>query len=482
MTQEISKPDQTSPKRALALDALRGFAILTMLLSGQIPFHTNVLPAWMYHAQVPPPDHNWISTLPGITWVDLVFPFFLFAMGAAFPLALSKRIEKGIPAWKISLGILERGFLLGFFALYVQAIRPYTISKSPTTGIWLLSLLSFFLLFLILTRFPESWNRWIKIGLKSSGWLGAILILALLQYPDGSGFSLYRSDIIIVVLTNMAFFGSFVWLFTRNSIIIRLGIFGILIALRLSNMPLQLGGWVTDLWNFSPIPWIYKLYYLQYLFIVIPGMITGEMILKWINTKSELSKSQWEKWRLISIAILMFIFVLEMLIGLFSRWVIETTLLSFALCGLTFWLMAKPSNETEKLYKELFLWGAFWLILGLFFEPYEGGIKKDKATISYYFVTSGLAICSYIFFSIIIDVFKRNRLVKLFIDNGQNPMIAYAGINNFIIPVLAVTSGINLLNSMAITPWLGFLKGLIITLLLALFVSLCTNKKIFWRT
>jgi hypothetical protein len=97
-------------------------------------------------------------------------------------------------------------------------------------------------------------------------------------------------------------------------------------------------------------------------------------------------------------------------------------------------------------------------------------------------VTSGLAICTYIFFSIIIDVFKRNRLVKLFIDNGQNPMIAYAGINNFIIPVLAVTSGINLLNSMAITPWLGFLKGLIITLLLALFVSLCTNKKIFWRT
>jgi len=70
----------------------------------------------------------------------------------------------------------------------------------------------------------------------------------------------------------------------------------------------------------------------------------------------------------------------------------------------------------------------------------------------------------------------------LLIDNGQNPMIAYAGVNNFIIPILSLTGLMKLLNMMAITPWLGFLKGLIITILLALFVSLCTRLKIFWRT
>ncbi|MBU2446590.1 MAG: DUF5009 domain-containing protein [Bacteroidetes bacterium] len=482
MSSENFNQKSLSPQRALALDALRGFAILTMLLSGQIPFHTNVLPAWMYHAQVPPPEHKWISTLPGITWVDLVFPFFLFAMGAAFTLALSRRLEKGIPQWKISLGILERGFLLGFFALYVQAIRPYVISKTPTTEIWLLSLLAFFLLFPILIRLPENWNLWMRIGLKTMGWIGAVLILALLQYPDGSGFSLYRSDIIIIVLTNMAVFGSFVWLFTRKNLLFRIGLFGILIGFRLSNMPEQLGGWVTDLWNFSPIPWMYKLYYLQYLFIVIPGMIAGDMILNWMKQKSELSESHRENWRTITFAILMFIFILEMLIGLYARWIVETTILTIILCGISFWLMSKPLNETEKLYKGLFTWAAFWLILGLTFEPYEGGIKKDKATMSYYFITSGLAICTYIFFSIIIDVFKKRKWVQLLIDNGQNPMIAYAGINNFIIPLLAVTSATQLLDWMAVSPWLGFLKGFIITLLLALFVSLCTKKKIFWRT
>ena len=106
--------------RALALDALRGLAILAMLLSGQLPFNQNALPSWMYHAQEPPPTFEWIGTLPGISWVDLVFPLFLFAMGAAFPLALSRRMENKTPTWKLLAFVLERGFLLGFFALFGQ--------------------------------------------------------------------------------------------------------------------------------------------------------------------------------------------------------------------------------------------------------------------------------------------------------------------------------------------------------------------------
>ena len=56
-------------KRAYSLDALRGYAILTMILSATIAF--GILPGWMYHAQVPPPDHHFDPTVYGITWVDL---------------------------------------------------------------------------------------------------------------------------------------------------------------------------------------------------------------------------------------------------------------------------------------------------------------------------------------------------------------------------------------------------------------------------
>ena len=72
--------------RALSIDALRGYAIITMVLSATIV--AGILPGWMYHAQTPPPTHAFNPDVPGLTWVDLVFPSFLFAMGAAFPFSI----------------------------------------------------------------------------------------------------------------------------------------------------------------------------------------------------------------------------------------------------------------------------------------------------------------------------------------------------------------------------------------------------------
>ena len=131
-------------KRVLGLDALRGFAILGMVLSAAIPWEG--LPGWMYHAQYPPPSRQFSGNLPGITWVDLVFPIFLFAMGAAIPLALSRRIEEGTAKWRVYSAI-TRGLLLAGFAIYVGHIRPYTINPKPDIGTWLLGLLAFALLF-----------------------------------------------------------------------------------------------------------------------------------------------------------------------------------------------------------------------------------------------------------------------------------------------------------------------------------------------
>lgn len=287
-------------------------------------------------------------------------------MGAAFPIALSKRIEKGYNTWKIYFQIIERGILLAFFALYVQAIRPFVISKNPSNKIFLLALLSFCILFFIYTRFSQTWNKYIKISLRILGWILAFRVLFSLNYPDGSGFSPYRSDIIIIVLTNMAFFGSIIWMLTKQNLLLRLGLLGILMAIRLSNMPQQLGGWVSELWNFSPIPWIYKLYYLQYLFIVVPGTIVGDLILKWMQEIEDTTKVEWSRVKYFIIAILMFFIDLEILVGMYNRWVFETTVLTSILLIVGYLLMQNPFNKTEKFYKEVFLWACYWIILGLF--------------------------------------------------------------------------------------------------------------------
>ena len=353
----------SNPKRAYALDALRGLAILGMLLSGQLPFGEFSLPSWMYHAQVPPPDHVWNGNLPGITWVDLVFPFFLFAMGAAIPLALTRRIEQGQPACKTFGFICERGVLLAFFALYVQAIRPYTISEHPTTATHLVAMLAFGLLFPIFTRLPDSWKPAWRWGMRLAGWIGAITLLALLRYPGDKGFSLMRSDIIIVVLANMAVFGSLCWWATRRNLLLRLGILGVLMAIRLSNMPKGVEGWVHELWMWSPAKWIYQLYYCQYLFIVIPGTIVGELLLTWMKRDDTQAAPAWSRSRLIILTTLMFSFVVVLLTGLKARCLVPTTLITFALCAAGWWFVRKPADATEKKFSNCFtgqLSGSCW--------------------------------------------------------------------------------------------------------------------------
>lgn len=48
MQTDIKPPMAVSPRRAHSLDALRGYAIMTMILAATEAF--GILPAWMYHA------------------------------------------------------------------------------------------------------------------------------------------------------------------------------------------------------------------------------------------------------------------------------------------------------------------------------------------------------------------------------------------------------------------------------------------------
>lgn len=114
----VTKETTMVIKRNYSIDLLRGLAIIGMVLAAVVPWLAD-WPGWMYHAQVGPPDFKFNPNNPGITWVDLVFPFFLFAMGAAFPLALRNKLES--KQYKVMVtGLLRRGLLLVFFCDYVS--------------------------------------------------------------------------------------------------------------------------------------------------------------------------------------------------------------------------------------------------------------------------------------------------------------------------------------------------------------------------
>lgn len=476
------------PKRADALDALRGLAILAMVLSGVIPFN-GALPAWMYHAQLPPPTHKFNPNLPGLTWVDLVFPLFLFALGAAIPLAQSRYLTKGWKPKQLILGILKRGFLLSTFAIFLQHIRPLTIDPTPGLQKWWTALWGFVILFVMYTRWPKSWSKSLQMGLTAVGWVAGIIFMAAMRYPpsqrypEGSGFLLERQDIILILLANMVVFGSLAWLFTRDRPWMRLGILALLLALHLSATE---PGWVATVWSFSPASWLFKFDYLKYLFIVIPGTFAGDRLCAW---QAELGQTEltadrwtWNRNRIAAIVVILALLEVLVLVGLQSRWVAGTILICVVLCNLGYRCFDCPKHPTEKLVTTLYLWGMYCLAFGLAWEPFEGGIKKDSATLSYCFVTTGLSIFLLIFFTLILEWSQTSNRFNLLLENGRNPMIAYVAFGNLVWPTLSLLGWHQAIEDLQLAPWWRFLVGVGYTLIVAAIVSIFSRLKLYWRT
>ncbi len=490
-------PSAHRPARAVALDALRGLAVLMMVFSGIIPFD-KPLPRWMYHAQEPPIwngteiSHVFNPRLPGMTWVDLVFPLFLFALGAAIPLALAGRLQKGMSVWQTVGAMGQRLALLGWFAIYLQHIRPYTMRGNPDVTTWAVSLLGFALLFPMFTRLPSGWRpgfHWATRFLGFGGGVGLLFWLSARQYPAGGGFRLDRSDIILIVLANMACFGTGVWLATRRSLVARFGVLALLFALRLAS---GTDGWVHTLWDYSPVPWLFEWDYLKYLFIVVPGTVAGDLIAEWARARAEEEPRPLDgAWRarLIAYVAVAVSLTAVTLAGLEGRHLVPTTLAALGLGAGCVALTLRPLDATGRLLAALSRWGLYWLALGLVAEPFEGGIRKDPSTMSYYFVSSALALFLLASLTIVADGFGKRVWLRLLEGVGQNPMLAYVAMANFLWPLFAFAyplyerTGWQIALDRAFpTPWLGVGAAALETLLLAVLVAVLTRRRLFWRT
>ena len=95
-----------SPRRVVSVDALRGFVMFTMIFVNDLAGAGKIVPDWMVHFS---DRHKGGS---GMTFVDLVFPAFLFIVGMSIPIALTGRLAKGEPTWKLLLHVIVRTLLL----------------------------------------------------------------------------------------------------------------------------------------------------------------------------------------------------------------------------------------------------------------------------------------------------------------------------------------------------------------------------------
>src|SRR5580693_10621932 len=95
-----------APARITSIDALRGFVMFMMIFVNDLAGAPDtIVPDWMAHFS----DRH--KTGSGMTFVDLVFPGFLFIVGMSIPFALGPRLARE-PLWKTVWHIVVRTLAL----------------------------------------------------------------------------------------------------------------------------------------------------------------------------------------------------------------------------------------------------------------------------------------------------------------------------------------------------------------------------------
>lgn len=600
--------------RAHALDALRGYAIITMVLSAMEAF--SVLPRWMYHAQVPPPDHVFDPTIYGITWVDIIFPFFLFSMGAAIPLSLGRQHAKGESITKLTWKTVQRWVKLTFFAIFIIHAFPFMLGYEQEWMRYAMPIFFFILLCLMFMPNPFGLSPYKARAITWSAYLVAVGFMLLQPYAGGAPFRLADSDCIMLILANVSLTGSIIYLLTIGHPLRRLALLPFLIALFMAAHTAN--SWPAQLIHTSWLPWLYLPAYQEYLLIIIPGTVAGEWIAQWlekmkvkdtdkglvekyqineevlengnplkggreavpengkgvkdvekvvleneikdeeqevlenneekkggreavlengnkVRTRSEEMKEK-ENALALPVAILSLALIVTNVVLLFGRHLVANLIATIVLTALTAWLLrsrreagstgveaarqraalkeassqnaakqevsnreassqeaakqevsnrkssSSPASPTLHFWQRLSSAGAYLLLLGLCLESYEGGIRKDDVTLSYLFVTCGLAFYALLLLTVVCDHWHVRWLCAPLEMVGKNPMVAYVSASMVIIPVLILTQLYPYIDALSSEPLTGFLKGVLLTALCMALTAWFTHKRWFWKT
>ena len=162
-----------NPPRIRSIDIVRGLTILVMLFVNDLA-SVAAAPAWMKHISP--------STADGYTFVDVVFPAFLFIVGLSLPIALERRLARA------SRGAVLRHLLvrtLGLLAMGVLMVNTENIARQGLIDARLWQLLLYaaaVLIWIAPVREGEGLTRWRRIA-----GIALLVLLALLYRSETGG-------------------------------------------------------------------------------------------------------------------------------------------------------------------------------------------------------------------------------------------------------------------------------------------------------
>ena len=147
---------ETAQKRLVSLDVFRGMTIAGMILVNN-PGDWGAIYSPLQHA----PWH-------GLTPTDLIFPFFLFIVGIAIPIALTRRIDSEKPIYG---KIYRRSALIFLIGLFLNAFPLFDFANLRIPGVLQRIAVCYLIASLIFVRFNWREQTFIAVALLVFYWI-----------------------------------------------------------------------------------------------------------------------------------------------------------------------------------------------------------------------------------------------------------------------------------------------------------------------
>lgn len=363
-----------SSERILSIDAFRGLTILVMIFVNDL-WRVNGVPWWMKHI---PGNAN------GMTFVDVVFPAFLFIVGMSVPFAFKRRFDKGEKLSSVWQHVIIRAaglLLIGVYMVNMENLDRDNLKLN--SNLWVLLL--FISVILIWNKYPRvsDSKKYLFTGLRYLGC--AILIFLAVKYK-GRG----ENNMVCWMKTSWwGILGLIGWAYLTSC--------SIYLVFR-KNLPAM----------------IFSLFLLLLLYLA-----DAKDMLYFLQPIKEYV------W-------------LGGQIGSHS---------SITLCGIIvacLFLEDSPAQTPKDRIKWIAIFAAGLFIAGYFLYPFHG-INKNNATPTWCLYSSAICCCLYIFLYWLMDLKGYSSWAKLIQPAGANPLLAY--ILPYIVSSITILFGVNFLST-----------------------------------
>ena len=149
--------------RLTTLDVFRGITIALMIIvnnPGGAAYYS-----FLQHA-----------TWNGLTFADIVFPFFIFIVGAAIPFSLTKRIDQGTSKKKLFVAVIRRTLILFALGLLINGFPTFDLATFRIMGVLQRIALCYFFASIIFMYLKPKWQIILTVATPIAYWMLMTLV------------------------------------------------------------------------------------------------------------------------------------------------------------------------------------------------------------------------------------------------------------------------------------------------------------------